>query len=89
MEVYNLIENDYTLLGVEILAEPELTVELDKYGESAQSNSFGFGLDKYTLEKLDGKNISVGYKAETFVHTVNKADNIKEYLFKHVFGEYF
>jgi hypothetical protein len=89
MEVYNLIDNDYTLLGVEILPETDITVDLSKYGESAQSASFGFGLDKYTVEKLNGSNISIIYKEETFVHTVDKKENLKEYLFKFVFGEYF
>jgi len=41
--LYNLVENEYVLLGVEILTEPELSADLDKYAESAQSNSFGFG----------------------------------------------
>ena len=89
MEIYNLVENEYTLLGVEILTEAELTVDLNKYGESVQSNSFGFGLDKHTVDTLDGCKINITYKEEVHVHTVNKSGNLKEYLFKFVFGEYF
>lgn len=88
-EVYNLINDEYILLGTEPLDnsdEATLSVDLDKFSEAINSNSFGFVLDKHSVEALNGRPMTVSYNGETLVHEIQNTDNSTEYRFKLIFG---
>ena len=91
ISIYNLVDEEYILLGVEPLDADEeisdLSVDLDKFGDSAKSNSFGFVLNKHSAETLNGEIMDVSYNGETLTHMINKTDDSDEYRFKLVFGE--
>ncbi|MCL2816713.1 MAG: hypothetical protein FWD23_19100, partial [Oscillospiraceae bacterium] len=90
VSVYNLVGEDYILLGAEPLdADEEITdiaVDLSKYAESAESTSFGLVLNKHSLEVMNGKTFIVTFNGETLLHMINKTDDSGEYRFKLVFG---
>jgi hypothetical protein len=86
ISVYNLDGDEYVLLGVESPDDTNLTVELDKFGDSCKSNSFGFVLDSHSAEALNGKTLAVEYSGETLTHIIKKTDKSGEYRFKLIFG---
>jgi len=84
--VYNLIDKKYILLGKTPLDTADLVIDLNQYGDSIKSNSFGFVLDSHSAEILNDSNITVKYNGETLSHTVQKVKKSGEYRFWFTFG---
>ena len=85
--VYNLIGEDYVLLGTDPLDAKNLAIDLNRYKDSIKSESFGFVLDNKSAEILNGGIITAAYNGETLSHQVKKEDKSVEYRFKLVFGD--
>jgi len=87
ISIYNLINDEYILLGIEPLDGSEIIIDLDKFNDSIKSSSFGFVLDKNSAGMLSGNTIAADYNGETLTHIINVTDKTGEYRFKLVFGE--
>jgi len=84
--VYNLIDGEYILLGTVPLDPQNPAADLNQFGDTIKSDDFGFALDAYSAETLDGKNINITYKERTLSHTVQKKGKSGEYTFQLGFG---
>ena len=83
--VYNLVNDQYILLGTQPLDRVQPKINLDEYGGAVKTPEFGFVLDKKTSETLFGKIIGVKYGDETLTHVITEIAN--EYKFILVFNE--
>ena len=84
--VYNLINDKYILLGTAPLDKTNLSVNLNQFDASIKSGSFGFALDKYSANVLNGTTVSAAYNNKTLTHCIKQVDKSGEYKFELVFG---
>lgn len=83
--VYNLVDDEYVLLGSQPLDVKIPEIKLNEYDSVIKTTSFGFVLDKQSSKALREQIIVVIYNGEALTHRVTEISD--EYKFKMVFRQ--